>query len=155
MPSAFLRTCQTAWPLYRDLGGQAGSARVVVHPEIFESGGVYTAAADNNTGLLHRIAPGDSLSADQIRRRFPGFETDLLPAAGPWFTGGYEPRALAAGRAGRVAAWLQSEELRAELSGGLAVRFPPTASSAPSHARILATPTPTVLTRLLWIPEHT
>eukprot|EP01052_Picozoa_sp_SAG31_P033155 SAG31_NODE_3712_length_3957_cov_9.372041_3_plen_153_part_00 len=82
---------------------------------------MYTAAFDNATGEYYRAAPGDSLTAAQIRRRFPGFGTELLRQAGPWFTGAYETRDEAAARAARVARLLQSPELRTEMANGLVV----------------------------------
>lgn len=50
MPSPFLRTCQTCQPLAEAMG--AAGASVVVHPDIYETGGVYKAGRDAQTGQV-------------------------------------------------------------------------------------------------------
>ena len=55
------------------------------------------------------------MSAADIRRLFPGYQTDLLPDEGPWYTDGFETEAMAARRAERVAAWLKTPELQDEI----------------------------------------
>ncbi len=111
MPSPFYRTCQTCQPLANALGPQA---RVVVHPDIYENGGVYIAGRDAD-GNAVRDGPGKCMSAADIRRLFPGYQTDLLPDEGPWYTDGFETEAMAARRAERVAAWLKTPELQDEI----------------------------------------
>lgn len=55
------------------------------------------------------------MTAADIRDKFPGYETDLLPEAGPWYTDGFETDAMSSARAERVAAWLKSTELQDEI----------------------------------------
>ena len=111
VPSPFYRTCQTCQPLAKVLGPQA---RVVVNPDIFENGGVYIAGRDAD-GNAVRDGPGSCMSAADIRHKFPGYETDLLPQEGPWYTSGFETEAMSSARAKRVAAWLKSPELQDEI----------------------------------------
>ena len=102
VPSPFYRTCQTCQPLAKAMGPQA---RVVVHPDIYENGGVYIAGRDADGNAI-RDGPGKCMSAADIRRLFPGYETDLLPGEGQWYTGGFETEAMSSARAERVAAVL-------------------------------------------------
>ncbi|CAJ1434353.1 unnamed protein product, partial [Effrenium voratum] len=97
--SPFLRTLQTAVPLAKALASAA-----VVHPEIFEVGGVYTQHDGRRSG------PGQCLSAAEIARSFPGFDVGALPERGPWYTGGWESDQEARQRCGRLAQWLRSQE---------------------------------------------
>jgi len=111
--SPFLRTCQTAAPLAQRLGPRC---RVAMRAAIHEVGGVYTPGPGGRTG------PGQCLSAEEIERRYPGFDTAAL--AGPrgegWYTGGFETDAEARERVAAVAAWLKSPELLEECGGGSA-----------------------------------
>jgi len=106
--SPFYRTCQTCQPLAQALGQQA---RVVVNPDIYENGGVYIAGQDAD-GNAVRDGPGECMSAADIREKFPGYETDMLPQEGPWYTDGFETEAMSSARAERGAAWLKSPELQ-------------------------------------------
>ena len=67
MPSPFLRTCQTCQPLAKAMGAHA---RVVVNPDIYENGGVYVGHL-NAEGKIVRTAPGDCMSAADVRAQFP------------------------------------------------------------------------------------
>ena len=117
MPSPFLRTCQTCEPLARSMGDLA---KVVVNADIFENGGVYKAGRDAHGNTL-RIAPGECMSAADIRRLFPGFDTTKLPSEGPWYTSSYEDEASAAARAVRVANWLKSSTLQKQVGDDILV----------------------------------
>ncbi len=104
--SPFLRTLQTAAPLVAALGGGA-----VCHPDVYEAGGCYHERDGGRDG------PGQCLTAEEIRERFPGFDTSRLPAEGGWYSGSWEDDAAGRARGRRVAEWLLSPELKAEVGG--------------------------------------
>ena len=58
------------------------------------------------------MGSGVGMTAKEIKAKFPGYSTDMLPEEGAWNKGhapGKEDKAEWASRAGRVAAWLKSE----------------------------------------------
>ena len=79
-------------------------ARVVVHPDIFETGGVYTSDKDG-----HRVGNGKCLSANRIDKMFPEFDTFMLSAdrSQQWYQGAWETDRVCAQRAARVADWMR------------------------------------------------
>ena len=107
--SAFKRTLDTTAAITRELRQRP---EVIVHPEIFETGGVYT---DGVGGT--RVGPGKCMSATEIATLF-GYTTSRLPSVGQWYTSGWEPDGESRKRAGRVAQWLTSTGFRAEVGEG-------------------------------------
>ena len=100
------------------------SAAACVGSEIYECSGVATSSQDaDGHWFLDTTKPGDSFSAAQIREQFANFDTSLLPASGPWFTRGATSADEDCARAKRVAAWLHSAELQAEVGGDVMVMF--------------------------------
>jgi hypothetical protein len=69
------------------------------------------------------------MSAADIKVNFKGFDTSLLPVAGPWFTsansatGGATSTDEDQTRAVRVSRWLHSAELHADIGGDVMVMF--------------------------------
>eukprot|EP01052_Picozoa_sp_SAG31_P028334 SAG31_NODE_2726_length_5182_cov_1.523903_1_plen_216_part_00 len=112
MPSPFLRTCQTAWPLAQAMGPEL--CAVKVNMDVYENGGVYVIGHDAN-GKPIRDGPGKCLSAGDILAQFPGYDVSALPAEGPWYTSGFEDNEAAGARAERVATWLRSAALQHEV----------------------------------------
>ena len=108
--SPFKRTLDTTRWMLDGLGGGSESgtsgARVVVHPELFETGGVYTSDGSGN-----RVGRGKCLSSASIKTMFPGFLTFMLEAGGdgdrPWYQGPWETDRMCAARAARVAGWMR------------------------------------------------
>ena len=100
------------------------SAAACVGSEIYECSGVATSSQDaDGHWFLDTTKPGDSFSAAQIREQFANFDTSLLPSSGPWFTRGATSADEDCARAKRVAAWLHSAELQAEVGGDVMVMF--------------------------------
>ena len=102
--SPFKRTLDTTRWMVDGLGGgeSGGAVRVVVHPDIFETGGVYTSDGSGN-----RVGRGKCLSGASIEARFPGFETFMLDRNQPWYQGPWETDRMCAARAARVAEWMR------------------------------------------------
>jgi broad specificity phosphatase PhoE len=109
--SPFWRTLQTALPLANSVSG----VHVVVQPDIYEIGGVYTNGVNGD-----KTGPGKHLSADEIKQMFPLYDVVRLPE-GNWYTGGHETDVMAMERLERVVIWLKSPELHAEVGNSLLV----------------------------------
>ena len=99
--SPFKRTLDTTAGIVSSL--HKADYTVVAHPDIFETGGVYSTSA---TG--ERTGPGQCLTAAEIRTQFQ-YDVSLLPRQGQWYTSGWEDDAAACNRAKRVAAWMKTE----------------------------------------------
>ena len=134
-PSAFKRTLDTAAAVSRAIP----QSKVMVRPDLFEVGGVYTAGSDGR-----RSGPGKCLSAAEIAASFEGYDTSALPERGPWYVSGWESDAMGRARASRVAAWIRSPEFRKVVGpDGLAVlvmhasrgHAPPPLPAPPHSAR--------------------
>eukprot|EP00435_Cladocopium_sp_Y103_P074579 s13_g49.t1 len=108
--SPFLRTLQTAAPLAKAL-----KSKVVVHPLLYEVGGVYVESEGQRHG------PGACLSPSDMERDFPDFDISHLSGASNrgWYQGGWETDAAARQRCQQLLSWLQS--LREEQPNGWAV----------------------------------
>jgi broad specificity phosphatase PhoE len=133
--SPFLRTCQTIQPLaalgtesaVRDVGGNvrdtAKTVTVTVRDDLYEVGGVYAAAvavAGSTSGAARTCGTG--LSVDELERRFPGYDTaHVAHKTGSWYQGDWETDRAGRARAKRVAAWLRSDALRAEVGNDVMV----------------------------------
>ena len=55
----------------------------IVHPHIFEVGGVYTPTIVDGQHI--RGGPGKSMSAADIKAKFPTYDTSKLPQEGGWY----------------------------------------------------------------------
>ena len=99
--SPMQRTCETTLHMTENLG--ICPKFVIVHPDIYETGGIYTSGKGGQ-----RVGPGKCLSAHEIRERF-AYDTSLLPAFGGWYKGSWETDGEGRHRAKRVADWLTSE----------------------------------------------
>ena len=131
--SPFLRTCQTIQPLsalgtesaVRDAGGnERDTAKTVtVRDDLYEVGGVYAAAvavAGSTSGAARTCGTG--LSVDELERRFPGYNTKhVAHKTGSWYQDDWETDRAGRARAKRVAAWLRSDALRAEVGNDVMV----------------------------------
>ena len=111
--SPFLRTLQTT----RGLATGLENPTIICHPNIFETGGVYTQVASGERAG-ERTGPGKCLTAADIQATY-GYGTDMLPSEGQWYRGGWEADAESRSRAIATAAWLKSPEFRAEVGTNL------------------------------------
>jgi broad specificity phosphatase PhoE len=109
--SPFWRTLQTALPLAKAVSG----VHVVVQPDIYEIGGVYTNGANGE-----KTGPGKQLTAAEVKEMFPLYDVSRLPEGG-WYTGGHETDEMAVERLEGVVTWLKSPALHAEVGGALLV----------------------------------
>lgn len=108
--SPFRRTLDTTAGLTASLKETATALQVRVHPDIYETGGVYKTAADGS-----RCGPGKCFTTAQIASKYPAdWDLSLLPQEGQWYTGGWETDAESRARAIIVAEWLRSSDFRAK-----------------------------------------
>ena len=89
---------------------------VKCHPDIYETGGVYTVEPGGK-----RVGPGRCFSAAEIAERYSGFDVSMLPSDGPWYTRGWEHDSEARARAAKVASWIRSDAFREEHGRSLVV----------------------------------
>lgn len=111
--SPFKRTCDTTLALYEKLNF-VHETKVICHPEIYESGGVYI----NINGV--RDGPGKCLTADDIKTQY-GYNVDMLPGEGQWYTKSWENDSQSRERAKKVATWLRSSAFHKENFGKLVI----------------------------------
>ncbi|CAK9013697.1 unnamed protein product [Durusdinium trenchii] len=95
--SPFRRTLETAAEL------KLGDWEVRVHPELYEVGGVYLEREGRREG------PGECMSALEIEREVPNFDTSALQGARDrgWYQGTWESDAAARQRCARLVQWLR------------------------------------------------
>lgn len=98
--SAFKRALDTTKSIVKLLPSDKCS--VIVHPSIFEIGGVYFV---NDKG--ERDGPGKCLTAKKIHEEF-GYDVSMLPQNGPWYIDGWESDGKGRQRAKLIANWLKS-----------------------------------------------
>jgi broad specificity phosphatase PhoE len=79
---------------------------VLVHPQIYETGGVYYINKQNL-----RDGPGKCFSRPDIERLY-GYDASALPAEGPWYASGWESDSQSRERANGVSNWIKSAEFR-------------------------------------------
>lgn len=103
--SPFKRTLDTTDGIAKSFN--KNEYKVTVRPDIFENGGVYS--VNKNSELTE----GECFSGSEIKNKY-NYNVDLLPSAGPWYTGNREDDARSKMRAERVAKWIKSKEFRKE-----------------------------------------
>jgi hypothetical protein len=122
MPSPFLRTCQTCQPLAEAMG--AAGASVVVHPDIYETGGVYKAGRDAQTGQVRggrtALAPRSCGCPASCTAAPPAAPSPSHPRAGVGGGVGAQAIRVAPGEC------LSAAEIAARFEGYDVSRLPPT-----------------------------
>ena len=113
--SPFKRTLDTTAGILSSLGATNNDVDVVVHPFIYETGGVYVS---NKEGK--RVGPGKNLSASEIAQSFQNYDVSMLPRTGPWYTSSWENDATTNDRAMEMARWLKGRSK--SLSQGTSLR---------------------------------
>ena len=101
--SPFKRTLDTTKYMLESF--QTKEYNVTVHPDIFESGGVYMIDDHNR-----RVGPGKCYSANDIANIYKGYNVSLLPEDGQWYVDGWEHDGKSRMRAQKVATWIKSTE---------------------------------------------
>jgi broad specificity phosphatase PhoE len=117
--SAMHRACQTIRPLSRHLNDQ----QVVVRPDIFEAGGIYS----SDGGKPPSRVVGKTHTAAELKALFPPYDVSSIEVPSPastvaplmWYDAGFEDAVRADARAASVAAWLKSGQLRKEVGEGV------------------------------------
>ena len=111
--SGMERTCRTAEPLVKKLRG--GKIEVKVHPELYETGGVFSSKNGEHF-------EGKTRTAAEITNDF-GYDTSLLPQTGMWYKRSkpFETNPEAVKRSVEVVKWLTSDSLRKEVGDRLLV----------------------------------
>lgn len=79
---------------------------VVVHPDIYETGGVYFINEQNL-----RDGPGKCFSRSSIESMY-GYDASQLPSEGPWYKKGWENDSQSRERAATVSRWIKSNAFR-------------------------------------------
>ena len=103
--SPFKRTLDTTKNITRAFN--KNQYDVMVHPDIYETGGVYFI---NDKNL--RDGPGKCFTRSNIED-FYGYDASMLPSKGPWYTSGWESDSQSRNRSIRVSNWIKSREFRA------------------------------------------
>ncbi|KAJ9448566.1 hypothetical protein DIPPA_15338 [Diplonema papillatum] len=109
--SPFMRTLDTLHPLATALGPK--KMKVIVHPEIYESGGVF----ESNPATKERVGSDKCFTGRQIKEKY-GFDTSLIPQDKGWYAGKpFETEDMCIDRSKRVAEWLFTESLHRQAQG--------------------------------------
>ena len=103
--SPFKRTLDTTSGLLSLLNSKNYS--VIVHPELYETGGVYSTGSKGE-----RTGPGQCLSAKEISTNFSDYDVSMLPITGQWYTKGWENDQESMARGTRIANWMKSKDIR-------------------------------------------
>jgi len=102
--SPFLRTLETTFAIIDSFN--SNDYEVIVHPEIYENGGVTFINNDNKFD-----APGKCLSSSEIKNKY-GFNTDLLNNDNQWYTKEYEKKDLSIQRSKNIINFIKSKEFK-------------------------------------------
>jgi broad specificity phosphatase PhoE len=105
--SPFKRTLDTTAGILSSLSATTNNddVEVVVHPFIYETGGVYVSSSEGR-----RVGPGKCMTASEISQSFPNYDVSLLPSKGPWYISSWENDATTNKRAVKMARWMKGSD---------------------------------------------
>ena len=104
--SPFKRALDTTYNLLKPF--KKKNYEVIVHPEIFENGGVYYINSQNKN-----IGSQECLSSSDIYEKY-GYNVDLLLKKGPWYNKKWENEKESMKRVKKIVKWIKSIKFKKE-----------------------------------------